>query len=74
VSAVIKRHGDLAFRTEYLSVEMLAWAECKARRSGEFPQVRCGGGDGSNKTEFLKVVGGYEKKARKMVPVAVEWS
>jgi len=71
---VIKRHGDLAFRTEYLSVGLLAWAECKARISGEFPQVRGGGGDGSNKTEFLKVVGGYEKKTRKMVPVAVEWS
>jgi len=74
VSAVIKRHGDLAFRTEYLIVELLAWAEYKVRRSGEFPQARGGGGDGSNKTEFLKVVGGYEKKTRKMVPVTVEWS
>ena len=72
--AVIKRHGDLAFRREYLSVELLAWAECKVRRSGKFPQARGGGGGGSNKTEFLNVVGGYEKKTRKMVPVAVEWS
>lgn len=71
--AVIKRHGDLAFRTEYLSVELLAWAECKVRRREEFPQVWGGGRDGSNKTEFLKVVGGYEKKT-KMVPVTVEWS
>ena len=59
---------------EYLSVELLAWAECKVRRSKEFAQVRGCGRDGSNKTEFLNVVGGYEKKTRKMVPVTVEWS
>jgi hypothetical protein len=40
---------------------------------GDFPQVRSVGGDGRNKTEFLKVEGGYGKKRRKMVPVAVEW-
>jgi hypothetical protein len=53
VSAVIKKQGELAFRAEYLCFELLAWAECKVRRSVEFPQVRGGGGDGSNKTKVF---------------------